>query len=136
VYVSAERAGLYRLDRETGDTIWRNSDAERFVGVNNKYVYAADPSGRLLIMDLARGNVLSSLDATRDFVVPISNGLTDRVFLASNDGLLVCLHDRDIPRPMHIATREEPAPAPAKRGKGATQEKAPKSAPAKAEVSD
>jgi outer membrane protein assembly factor BamB len=119
VYVSAERAGLYRVDRNTGDLLWQNSDAERFLAANKKYVYAADRSGRLLILDLARGNVLATYQATRDFVVPISNNLTDRILLASNDGLLVCLHDRDYRTPMHLAPIEEPITAPGK-GQGKT----------------
>jgi outer membrane protein assembly factor BamB len=137
VFVSSERAGLYRLDRQTGDTIWRNNDAERFVAANTKYVYAADQSGRLLILDLARGNLLTNFDAAREFVVPITNSLTDRIFLASNDGLLVCLHDRDSPKAIYLAIPEESAPAPAKKGgKAPAPEKVPKPSPAKPKISE
>jgi outer membrane protein assembly factor BamB len=118
VYVSAERAGLYRLDRKTGDLIWRNREADRFLAANAKYVYATDQSDRLLILDLKRGNILSSFEATRDFVVPISNGLTDRILLASNDGLIVSLHDRDYPRPVHLAFAGAPPAGPAKTAPG------------------
>jgi len=31
----------------------------------------------------------------RDFVFPVVNGATDRIYLASNNGLIVCLHDKD-----------------------------------------
>jgi outer membrane protein assembly factor BamB len=135
VYVSAERAGLYRVDRKTGDAVWLNRQADRFLGANNKYVYAADPSGRLLILDLARGNVLASFAGSRDFVVPISNGLTDRIFLASNDGLLVCIHDRDYPKPMHLAP-SEPAAAPAPAKKAPAKAKAEDETPAKPKAED
>ena len=129
VYVSAERAGLYRVDRKTGDAVWRSNEAERFLTANNKYVYATDRSGRLQILDLVRGNVLATLDDTRDFVVPISNGLTDRIFLASNDGLLICMHDRAYPKPMHLGVAEAPRAAPAK--KPAAKPKSTEEAPEK-----
>jgi hypothetical protein len=102
LYVTAERAGLYRLDRATGDTIWRNADASRFLATNKKVVYATDASGRLLILDRARGTQLAAYDGTRDFVVPLSNELNDRIYLAGNDGLLVALHDRDYPTPLRV----------------------------------
>ena len=51
-----------------------------------------------LILDRARGLVLSRYDV-RDFVVPVVNEQTDRVYLAANNGLLLCLRDRDYPLP-------------------------------------
>jgi outer membrane protein assembly factor BamB len=102
VYVSAERAGLYRLDRLSGDIVWRNQDGERFLAVNKKFVYANDRSGRLLVIDRARGTTLARYDGAQDYVVPLSNELNDRLFLASNDGLIVCLHDRDYPSPFRV----------------------------------
>src|SRR5205085_2545973 len=111
VYVSAERAGLYRLNRATGETIWRNSDADRFLAVNDKFVYANDVNGRLLILDRARGTQLASYAATREFHVPLSNELTDRIYLASNDGLLISLHDRSYPKPLRIKNEPELRPS-------------------------
>jgi outer membrane protein assembly factor BamB len=108
VYVIAERKGMSRLDRATGETSWRvprgtarltaNPDAKRFLATNSKFVYAADRAGRLLILDRARGTLLSSLDV-HDFVFPVVNDMTDRLYLAANNGLLVCLHDREYKRP-------------------------------------
>jgi outer membrane protein assembly factor BamB len=104
IYIAPERSGLYCLDRETGQTLWRNSRAERFRAANRKFVYATDPSGRLLILDRARGTQLAVYDAARDFVVPITNDMTDRLYLASNDGLLICLHDREYATPLRMKT--------------------------------
>jgi outer membrane protein assembly factor BamB len=102
VYVSPSRAGLYRLDRETGQVVWRNANAERFLATNKKFVYAKDYNGRLLVLDKARGTQLANYDGARDFVVPLANELNDRLYLASNDGLLVCLHDRDYRTPVKV----------------------------------
>ena len=32
-----------------------------------------------------------------DYVFPVVNGDTDRIYLAANDGLIVCLHDKEYP---------------------------------------
>jgi len=111
IYLAAERAGLYRIDRITGEMIWRNSHADRFLAVNKKFVYAADNLGTLLILDRATGVQLASYAGTREFVVPLANEVDDRIYLASNDGLLICLHDRDYAKPFLVqeTARKQPA---------------------------
>jgi outer membrane protein assembly factor BamB len=103
VYVSPAGRGLVRVDRLTGEAVWRNPNAERFLAANPRFVYATDRSNRLLVLDRARGTQLAVAD-TRDFVVPVSNELTDRLFLAANNGLLVCLHDRAYATPLRTKT--------------------------------
>lgn len=130
IYVTPERIGLYRLDRATGEQRWRHPEAMRFLAANRKYVYAADRAGRLLVLDRERGTELVSFDPVRDYVVPIANEVTDRLYLAANDGLVVCLHDRDYVRPLDnrrgeqrpaeepIRPRKEPAAKEASPGAG------------------
>jgi outer membrane protein assembly factor BamB len=121
IYVVATRKGMARLDRTTGETLWRipvrgqlvenNAAADRFLAVNPKYVYVADASGRLLVLDRRRGVYLSGYD-TKDFVYPISNEVTDRIYLAANNGLIVCLHDRAYEQPIRHRKAEEEAQNP------------------------
>jgi outer membrane protein assembly factor BamB len=116
VYVVTERQGLARLSRDTGDPLWRVPrgrrmlsavpEADRFLAANRKFVYANDRSGRLLVLDRARGTVLSTYDF-HDFVFPVVNQTTDRLFLAANNGLIVCLHDKEFVRPASLRTAEE-----------------------------
>lgn len=105
VYLSPAGRGLVRVDRLTGEAVWRNPNADRFLAANPRFVYATDRSNRLLVLDRARGTQLAVYDA-RDFVVPVSNELTDRLFLAANNGLLVCLHDRAYATPLRNKTEE------------------------------
>jgi outer membrane protein assembly factor BamB len=118
LYVVAERTGLARLDRETGEPLWRIvrgqrtltavPEADRFLAANRKFIYAADRSGRLLVVDRVRGSLLSTYDV-RDFVFPVTNEWTDRLYLAANNGLLVCLHDKEYVTPAdHRAAEEKP----------------------------
>jgi hypothetical protein len=125
VFLAPERAGLYRLNRENGETIWRNTNADRFLAANPKFVYATDRTGRLLVLDRARGVQLGVYGAAWDYVVPVTNEITDRLFLASNDGLLVCLHDRDYARPARMKEYFDlPAESVAAEKKAAAAEKA------------
>jgi outer membrane protein assembly factor BamB len=128
VFVAVEGSGLFRIDRETGDARWNNVEATRFVAANPKFVYAMDRLGQLLVLDYVRGTKLSTFD-TRAFVVPIGNEVSDRIFLASHDGLLICLHDRDYTTPLRMKAEGVPKPA-ADKAKAA--EKADEKPPEKA----
>jgi outer membrane protein assembly factor BamB len=110
VFISAVRNGLYRLNRATGDLTWQNPSAERFLAANKKFVYATNMAGRVQVLDRIRGTTLGVLDASRDFVFPISNETTDRLFLASQNGMIVCLHDRDYPTPLLVKNVPPPPP--------------------------
>jgi outer membrane protein assembly factor BamB len=117
LFVTSETEGMARLDRASGESQWKvprgrgfvetNYDADRFLAANNRFVYATDHSNRLLVLDRKRGVRLSMLD-TRAFHVPIVNEVTDRLYLAANDGVIVCLRDRDLPTPIrHRMALEE-----------------------------
>jgi hypothetical protein len=120
VYVSPDRVGLFRLDRASGRERWLARDARRFLATNGKFVYAFDRFGNLLVLDYERGTQLTKWD-TRDYVFPVPNEWTDRLYLAAHNGLIVCLHHRDYPTPLKIKTPPtEPAkkPPPKEKGKG------------------
>src|SRR5262249_53688485 len=91
-----------------------NPGADRLLAANPKFVYATDPSGRLLVLDRKRGVTLSAYD-TRAFPFPVVNEVTDRLYLAANDGLLVCLHDRAYSKPVRHRTLEEELTNPLRR---------------------
>jgi hypothetical protein len=48
----------------------------------------------------------------KDFVFPVPNEVTDRLYLAANNGLIVCMHDREYPQPIRYRQREEEAENP------------------------
>lgn len=115
VYITTDRGGLRRLDRPTGRQIWQNQSALYFLAANPKCVYASDRSGRVLLLDRRLGTQLGMLDL-RDFVVPVTNDLTDRVYLLANDGLLICMHDRAYTKPLTMKKEEPKKPVQAKKG--------------------
>ena len=113
VFATGERVGLWRLDRATGSATWniqhgRGSigyipDATRVLAVGPRVVYATDLANRLLLLDRQTGLRLGLLE-TSAWVVPVLNNQNDRLYLAANDGSLVCLRDRD----MKTAFRHNP----------------------------
>ena len=110
VYVSPEGVGLYKLGREKGEVLWRKSNAELFLASNKKFVYSLDHHGRLLVLDKQSGDQLGALEEARNFVFPIINEFTDRIYLSSNDGMVISLHDRHYKTPMVM--KKPPAPPP------------------------
>jgi outer membrane protein assembly factor BamB len=111
VFVAADRGGLLRLNRSNGRMVWQNRNAQRFLAANPKFIYAFDPQGRLLILDRARGTTLTQLE-TRELVVPVVNEVTDRLFMAANDGTVVCLHDKQYVQPVRMQAPPPPVPPP------------------------
>lgn len=104
VFATGERTGLWRLDRATGEATWNMQhgrgtigfipEATRVLAVGPRVVYANDLANRLLVLDRKTGLRLGLLDTT-GWVVPVLNNQNDRLYLAANDGSLVCLRDRD-----------------------------------------
>jgi hypothetical protein len=101
VYVITTGSGLQRLNKATGAPLWARpvSTVSRFLAENPKFVYATDRQGQLLVLDRARGTLLSGLN-TRDYMIPAASDMSDRIFLAASDGLVICLHDRDYAEPV------------------------------------
>lgn len=95
-----------------GDDVWLNPDADRVLAANKKFVYAVDRTGALLVVDRERGRTLSRFD-TRDFPVPITNELTDRVYLAAHNGRIVCLRDREYAAAQEMKSLPAPPAPPA-----------------------
>jgi outer membrane protein assembly factor BamB len=128
LYVATARTGLFRVRRGSGDEVWRSPNAARFLAANPKFVYANDRSGRLLVLDRRRGTQLSMYD-TRDFVFPVRNEHTDRLYLAANDGLIVCLHDKEYTTPVTMKKIELYAGERLPDAKPAKPKKEPKAEP-------
>jgi outer membrane protein assembly factor BamB len=101
VFVSGDGTGVARVERATGVVTWRSDRAvDRVVAVNQDFAYLQDRQGRLHVFDARRANSpvrgravpLATIDLS-SFNVPVTNTATDRVLVAADNGLLVCLRD-------------------------------------------
>lgn len=108
IYLQTAHRGLIRVERKTGIAVWTQPEATRFQAVNDKFVYANDRFGNLMVLDRGTGTVLSRYDLSAYNVV-FPNYQTDRVVLAANDGSLLSLHDQGQSKPlMHRPTLPKP----------------------------
>jgi outer membrane protein assembly factor BamB len=93
VFILPSRRGLEALDIQTGYSQWVQPRAITFVGASDTRVYAADAADNLLVLDRQDGRILSLL-ALRNFPIKVHNDRTDRIVLASRDGLVICLREQ------------------------------------------
>jgi hypothetical protein len=101
VFIKVEKGGFFRVDRTDGKDIWSNKQALQFMSCNRLFVYTRDAAGSLLIHDYIRGTTMAEWDL-RDWGISVPNELTDRIYLAHNDGQLLCLNNHDYPQPARM----------------------------------
>jgi len=101
VYVSGDRSGVARIDVKTGEVDWRTDDlADTLLAMNDEHVYVRDRQGNLLIYEKGKvhdrvkfkARPLTSM-SMETFNVPVVNSVTDRLYIASDSGLIVSLRD-------------------------------------------
>ena len=120
IYISTPDGGLYRLlaDEEVaekagvlnaveneakkskdspakqplkeGSESWFNPDIARILSVTPNRVFGLDKKGDMRIVDTETGKAIRTVQ-TGGVSIPITNHLTDRIYLASTDGLIQCI---------------------------------------------
>ena len=123
VYATTELGGMFCLNAKTGKQIWWAPEVLHFVAAGKQRVYAADKLGRLRILDARNGATLDSLP-TGAMPIKISNGQTDRIYLATEGGIIQCLREVEQINPVAYNEGRKPLPdddqpkAPPKKPKG------------------
>lgn len=113
VYAAGDNSGVVQVDRKTGELVWRTDSAiDRVIASNQEFAYLRDRQGRLLVFDAKRATdpasrhsaPLTGIDVA-EFNVPVVNTVTDRIYLAADNGLIVCIRDASAKyaRPVRIA---------------------------------
>lgn len=92
VYVIPELGGLYKLSLDTGDVLWRVPGPLQFLSASPTRLYTADRAGRMLIFDARSGTRVGWLP-TESLTLKVFNRENDRIYLATVDGLVQCLHE-------------------------------------------
>lgn len=105
VVVSLGETGMAAFSAETGAARWRNAIAGRVLAVAGDRVWIIDRTGRLSGIDLENGRRRERV-CLAGFSFPVVNTVTDRLLLASPDGVLVSLAPR---RPAAAAKQPPPA---------------------------
>jgi outer membrane protein assembly factor BamB len=97
-FVITERTGLTKFSLSGGVPVkipdngkqWNVPNIEQMVAVSQDYVYAMDITNRLLKINRASAELEHHV-TLNDHTFRLSNGLTDRIFLATASGTVVCL---------------------------------------------
>ena len=112
IYAATSLSGLHCIDVKTGQQIWYAPGIVQFVAASKNRVYGVDKLGQTRVLDAATGAQLDSLPTT-SLPIKMLNADTDRIYLASSKGLIQCLHEIGLTKPiLHGEERkavEEPA---------------------------
>lgn len=98
VFVHPQNEGLYCLNAASGIIKWRQPRGANFLASTDDYVFTSDALNNVLILAQSDGAVVGSLPL-RTLSVRMGNDRTDRLYVASEDGLVVCIREtgRDFP---------------------------------------
>jgi outer membrane protein assembly factor BamB len=99
VFLVTDTGGLYCLDAETGLEKWWTPRVQRYLTASDARVYCTDLIGRLLVIDAKSGGRIASLP-TEQLSFFLTNHDTDRIYLGTSSGLLQCLHEPHLERPL------------------------------------
>lgn len=93
LFLTPDRGGMFRLDKNTGDQKWWRPRLTDFLTATDNLVFASDRIGNVVVLAREDGAVLGALPL-RNFSQRLSNDRTDRLYLATQNGLVVCLRQR------------------------------------------
>lgn len=93
VFVLPTRGGMYSLDRVTGRRQWWQPQITEFIGATRSLIFGSDRLNNLVVMSRVDGAIIGAVPL-RDFTVRYANELSDRLYLASSRGLVICLRER------------------------------------------
>jgi hypothetical protein len=128
--VSLGDSGMAAFSAETGAPLWRSPVAGRVLAVAGDRIWIIDRTARLAGLDLATGERRERL-CLGGFSFPVVNTESDRLILASPDGLLAALAPR---RPAPPPAPQPPAPQPPAPQPAAPQPEEPPAAEADTEA--
>lgn len=92
VFATTRDGQLACLDAKTGEPKWRASGVERFVSASQNRLYCATIDDRLAVIDMATGARIGS-QPIGSADLAIVNTATDRLYMASNQGVMTCLRE-------------------------------------------
>lgn len=100
VFVNPIEGGMFCLSLASGIRRWNQPAARSFLAASGEFVYAEDRVGNVLILSRQDGSIVGSLPL-RDYSVRIHNDRTDRIYLGTTTGLVICLREQARVYPMY-----------------------------------
>ena len=94
LYITPDRGGMYCLNAASGVQRWWQPSLVRFLAVAGESMFASDEDGNLIKVSRANGAITGALPL-RAFTVRVSNDRTDRLYLATESGLIIAMRQKD-----------------------------------------
>ncbi|MGZ0169105.1 MAG: outer membrane protein assembly factor BamB family protein [Planctomycetales bacterium] len=94
VYVFPHLGGVYCISRVSGERRWKKAYMEDFVGATKNLVFLTDNLGQVAVLSSKDGAPIGSLKL-KDFPIRYGNELTDRIYMATKSGLIVCIREQN-----------------------------------------
>lgn len=123
VFVVSDGAGMFCIDNNTGKPRWLNDRVVTILAASEKHVYGVDRDHNGLVIDRKDGNTIG-VAAIRGFTLNAENRFNDRIYMGTQDGLIVCVAEKGSDKPyIHSLRRtkgtddEDVAPSKDKPGK-------------------
>ncbi len=93
LYITPDRGGMYCLEAGTGVQRWWQPSLTRFLAVAGGSMFASDDDGNLLKVSRANGAIAGAFPL-RTYTIRVSNDRTDRLYLATESGLIIALRQK------------------------------------------
>lgn len=90
LFLILDRGGAVCLDQRNGEPRWSRPNLTGIIAVAGDTVYGSDVEGNLISVDRNDGAVNATVNLRR-FTQRIANQLTDRLYMATDAGTIVCL---------------------------------------------
>ncbi|NUQ64962.1 MAG: PQQ-binding-like beta-propeller repeat protein [Pirellulales bacterium] len=99
VYVPTQTEGMFCLDAKTGQEVWSTPGIHRFLSASKDRIYTADKIGRVIVLSAPTGARIDTLQLSQ-LPIQMTNDRTDRLYVADPTGLVQCLHEIELSRPL------------------------------------
>lgn len=93
LYIAPDRGGLFCLNAADGSRRWWQPKLTSFIAVIGNSMYASDLDGNLVRASREDGGISGTL-SMRSYAVRVANDRTDRIYMATESGLVVALRMR------------------------------------------
>jgi outer membrane protein assembly factor BamB len=108
VFVVPDGRGMHSLRTTTGFQNWRQPRATKFLAATPDLVYASDRLDNLLLVNREDG-VVTAVLPYRHLPVRVQNERTDRLYMANEAGLVVCVREASREQPLwHMFPERQP----------------------------
>ena len=100
IYLMSDRGGLFCLSLDTGNRLWWSPNVSGFLAATRNRLFLSGDIGSVVILSRENGSFVAAIPL-RQFSVRLANDRTDRLYLSTPSGLVVCIRELGRPFPTY-----------------------------------